>query len=294
MLRSIVFRVPMPWTSTVGLARSLLALQCAVTLIVTPTDILFTPFRSGGVGQCAAIHAPLSWPCWFGPDSIAVAQYTAGALCLLIATGLAPALTAIPLATILVGFATAGAATDGGDQLAGILGLLLMPTSLTDTRWNPWSSVPSRRWIRPRAVVGNSGLWLVKLQISVVYLVACLGKLPSNEWVDGTALYYWTRNDSFGAPGYLRWLVDPVTASPWGSALLTWGVLVLEFALAVSLLVPVRVRLRALMPLAIVFHLAIWFVLGIASFAVVMIAALLLLLVPIGIDPLTSTRRTHP
>jgi antimicrobial peptide system SdpB family protein len=286
-------RIPVPWTWTTNVARSLLALQCAVTLSVTPTDVLFTPFRSAEVGQCVSIHAGLFWPCWFSPSSIGVAQHSVAAVCVLIACGFAPALTAVPLACILVGFAAGGVATDGGDQLAGILGLLLLPVSLTDARWNPWASTPRRRWIRPRVVIAASGLWLVKVQVSVVYLVACIGKLSSAEWSTGTALYYWTRNVSFGAPDYLRWLADPITASPWGSALLTWGTLGLEFGLAVSFLVPVHVRLWALLPLAIMFHLAIWFVLGVSSFALVMIAAVLLLLVPIGSDLLTASRRGH-
>ncbi|AZZ57123.1 HTTM domain-containing protein [Rathayibacter iranicus] len=188
------------------------------------------------------------------------------------------------------------AAPDGGDQLAGILGLLMLPVSLTDWRRHSWTAVQSDRGLGSRVYLADVGVALAKLQVAVVYLVACLGKLESSEWVNGTALFYWVRNNVFGAPWIFRTTAEWVTSQPPLVAALSWGTLVLEFSLAISVFLPVSFRLRVLLPTALVFHLGIWLVLGVSSFAFVMFAALLILVVPIGWSssrPRTTHQRVH-
>ncbi|PYY32399.1 hypothetical protein DEI89_13295 [Curtobacterium sp. MCBD17_030] len=133
-----------------------------------------------------------------------------------------------------------------------------------------------------RVFVADFALALAKLQIAVVYLVACLGKFSSPEWANGTALFYWVRNNVFGAPSLLRPMAEWVTIRPLPVAVLSWGTLVLEFSLAIAVFLPTPFRLRILLPVALLFHLSIWLVLGVSSFAFVMGAALLILVVPVG------------
>jgi hypothetical protein len=98
------------------------------------------------------------------------------------------------------------------------------------------------------------------------------------------------RNNVFGAPPHFRPIAEWVTAQPPLVAALTWGTLALEFSLAIAVFLPTPFRLRILLPTAFLFHLGIWLVLGVSSFALVMGAALLLLVVPVGWSPVRSSR----
>jgi hypothetical protein len=70
-----------------------------------------------------------------------------------------------------------------------------------------------------------------------------------------------------------------IAETPVGAALMTWGPIVLEVTLGVSILMAVRAR-RALLVLGISFHLAIAAMMGLVSFGLSMAAALILLLRP--------------
>jgi antimicrobial peptide system SdpB family protein len=286
-------RLPVPWNGLLGVARGFLVLGAGLTYLLTPSDTLFTPVDGALGARCAASVAWMAWPCWLPESTIAGAQTVAGVLCLLIATGWFPALTAVPTAILLLALPLTSAAPDGGDQLAGILGLLLLPVSLTDWRRHSWTDEQSDRGLQHRVFIADVGVAFVKVQISVVYLVACLGKLGSPEWANGTALYYWVRNNVFGAPWIFRSTAEWVTSQPPLVAALSWGTLILEFTLAIAVFLPVRFRLRILLPIALLFHLGIWLVLGVSSFAFVMFAALLLLVVPVGWSPTKNFPTQH-
>ncbi|HET9035930.1 MAG TPA: HTTM domain-containing protein, partial [Myxococcaceae bacterium] len=124
----------------------------------------------------------------------------------------------------------------------------------------------------------QTGLVLVRVQMAVVYLFAAVLKFPSEEWANGTALYYWWQNAVFGSPGFLRplmaWLGRSLLVVP-----LTWGVLLLELSLAAALVAPLRFR-RRLLPLALLFHAGIAVIHGMPSFALAMIGGLVLYLRP--------------
>jgi len=277
-----ILELPVPWTRTVTIARALLALSAGSTYLTTPANVLFTPRDGELAARCADGLAWLAWPCWLPSELIPIGQITAGLLCFLFAVGWFPTATAVPLALALIALPLTSASPDGGDQLAGILGLLLIPVSMTDWRANPWTTDRSTGLLSGRVIIANSALWLIKLQIAVVYFIACLGKFGSEEWANGTALFYWVRNSVFGAPSPLRPAVEWITAQAPLVAALTWGTLVLEMSLAICVFLPTLFRVRVLLPVALVFHLGIWVILGVSSFAIVMWAALLLLVVPIG------------
>lgn len=280
LLRGVV--LPEPCTWAVGASRSLLALAAALTYLLTPTDTLFDPAVGSLAARCEETVRLAAWPCWIPPSAVQGTQSFVGVLCLVTATGIVPYVTAVPLAGALLAIPLVSAAPDGGDQLAGILGMLFVPVSVLDRRSHWWSGRPAGRAEGARLLLADTALVMAKVQIAIVYFVACVGKLGSAEWANGTALFYWVRNNVFGAPSYLVPVVEPVTAAPLLVAFLTWGTLALEFFLAISMALPVRFRIKVLLPVAILFHLGILFVLGISSFAVVMVAALLLLLVPLG------------
>src|SRR5438445_13303437 len=73
--------------------------------------------------------------------------------------------------------------------------------------------------------------------------------------------------------------METVITISLGVALLTWGPLALEFAIALGLVLDQRARSRLLV-LGIGFHAGIAVVIGLVSFAIAMCAALILFLPP--------------
>lgn len=209
-----------------------------------------------------------------------------GLLLAFVAIGIYPRLTALAHWWVSFSVWNAVTITDGGDQITLVLSTLLLPLALTDSRMWHWSQTtsvrPTRFGVLLARVIGQSSLGLIRWQLFIVYLDACLSKLAIPEWRDGTAMYYWLNDNYMGLPGYMHGLFEPLLSSKW-VALITWSVLLLEFCLAISILMKPRIRLY-LFPLALAFHMGIALFMGITSFAVAMIAALLLFMVPVGMD----------
>ncbi|HEU4733703.1 MAG TPA: HTTM domain-containing protein [Kofleriaceae bacterium] len=114
------------------------------------------------------------------------------------------------------------------------------------------------------------GLRLFQIQISVVYLSSAIEKSLGTDWTSGAALYYVARlHDTFGRLPVPAFVFETL----WLTKLLTWAVLVLEWALPVALWLP-RTR-RAALVIAIAFHLAIEYSMNLFLFHWLMILGLL-------------------
>jgi antimicrobial peptide system SdpB family protein len=287
-----------PWTNSYGLARSVLALASLLTLVFNPTSQVFRP--ASGIAEsvfCQGL-ASISAYCLVQENQL---EWVRGVSILLLACvviGWQPRLTAIPHWWIAFSFYVSARAVDGGDQVTAVLTFLLVPVALLDPRSWHWSMQPSQvsqtsepgskhawlnigrqpLWVLLAKLISFSALAVIRLQIAGIYFHAGTAKMKVEEWVDGTALYYWLSSPYMGAPAYLKPLLDPLLASSM-VALLTWAVLALEIALAACLLLPQAVKSRLLV-LGILFHLGILVMQGIASFALAMIAALILYLMP--------------
>jgi predicted DCC family thiol-disulfide oxidoreductase YuxK len=118
-----------------------------------------------------------------------------------------------------------------------------------------------------------------RVQVAFLYLQASVLKSKVEEWANGTAMYYWLLHPSFGVPNWLRVVARVVVTVPVGVALLTWGVVALEFFLAIGLFLPSRAR-RYLLFAGLGLHTGIALLMGLTSFSLTMAAALLLLLHP--------------
>ncbi|CAM5265122.1 hypothetical protein GCM10010329_03270 [Streptomyces spiroverticillatus] len=274
--------LPLPWTNAYGLARTLLALGTAGTLALSSTDTLFRPVATMGTYPlCHGITASGAF-CLVPHGQFTLLRWVLVAVLLVVASGWRPRWTALPHAYISFSVFSGIAIGDGGDQLTWILSLLLALVGLGDSRRWHWQQpspgpVPGRVWV----LLGVSAWVMARLQMAFVYFQAGIAKLPHAEWADGSAMYYWMNNPSFGAPGWLRPVTDAVVGSPVGVVALTWVPVALEVALAAALLIPQRWRWWLLVP-GLGFHLAIAVVMGLWSFALAMWAGLFLLLVPLG------------
>lgn len=281
-IRSGIDRTAMAWTSpslwgrAVGLARSLLALGLALTLLATPTRSLFFLTDGAHMRACRGLADDIGLFCVLPDAGLGVARIVAAALLLVVASGWRPRWTAIPHWWLTYSFFAGSIAVDGGDHTAGVLTFLLLPLGLTDDRRWHWSLAPADpgSW---RALIAFASLTMIRLQVAVIYLQAAVAKFGVTEWADGTALYYWFQHPFFGAPDWASTLTDPILRSGAGVTALTWGTLVLELALVVAIIGRPAWR-RPMLTLGVAFHLGIALVMGLASFAFSMSAALLLAL----------------
>lgn len=266
------------WGSGLGLARTVLAAGTLGTLVFTDPIALMSPLANGVIPPTC--NGVTQAGIWCVTPSFAWGRWLSVAILLVVASGWRPRLTAIAHWWVAWSLIVNATVQDGGDQVAAVLTLLLIPICLADSRRWHWSpSSPST--MDSRAVVGRVGLLLIQLQVAVIYLHASIAKMGAPEWADGTAMYYWSRHPTFGAPSWLRPLLDLITDSPYGVTAITWGSIALEFALALAILLGPQAK-RLLLVAGLLFHTGIAVHMGLVSFLAAMSAALLLALLPPG------------
>lgn len=164
---------------------------------------------------------------------------------------------------------------DGGDQISMVITFLLIPITLLDFRFNYFLS--KKRELN-KYIINITGCFmlLIKVQVFLIYINAAIERLRNKEWADGTALYYFFSDSVFGIP---KWEYQ-LTSFIWESnliILITWSVTALELFLAFNIIQNKLTNKIALI-LGIVFHIFIGLTIGIWTFAIVMIACLILYL----------------
>lgn len=272
-----------PWTNVYGVARSLIALGSAVTLAFTPTSTLFFPvYGVNAAARCDGV-ARFTAFCLDPSRSHEIVRALLVVALLVIASGWRPRWTAPLHAFITFSIANNLSILDGGDQVALDLSLLLLPIALTDRRrwhWDaPAPEVASGLLADARRLVARFAWTLVRIQVAAIYFHAAIGKFGVEEWVDGTAVYYFSTNPMYGASSTVLSVMRPILESAIGVTALTWGALMLEYLLSAALFMPKRYW-RPLLIAALTLHAGIIVVHGLLSFAIVMFGALVLFLRP--------------
>jgi antimicrobial peptide system SdpB family protein len=276
-----------PFNPVLGWTRTLLALATTITLVATPTDQLF--FRSVNYPDgvvCGSSASEWSLYCLAATSShFDLVVWGSVAVLLLVASGIAPRWTAIPHWYVAWSFSVGSPIPDGGDHITSILTLLLVPLCLFDRRrwhWSPDLTYSTRSVVVKFAAYGILALWVV--QIFVLYFQAAVAKFGVTEWADGSALWYWMQNPTFGPTGLIRDLALGLLQYPAIVLLVTYGTLLFQVTLAFSVLFSWRWR-RIYLVSAVLFHLGIAVTMGLWSFSTAMIAADLIFLIRPG-EPL--------
>jgi antimicrobial peptide system SdpB family protein len=263
-----------PWTPAVGVARTILALSTLLTLLANDPAVIFSPL--GLKGTEAPVVAVLArYSLFYLIDNLVLAKWLAIAILAVAASGWRPRITGLLHWWVAFSFAASVVVVDGGDQVAAVLALLLLPVVLTDPRKWHWQSVACRPRETTSAFFARSALVMIQVQVCVIYLAAAVGKFGVKEWVNGTAIYYWLSHPLFGMTGWRAELAHPIITTAWGVVALTWGVMALELLLAMGVLASPRTRKR-LFVAGVVLHVGIMGVHGLVSFGLAMIAALVL------------------
>jgi len=273
-----------PWTNVYGLARTFIALAALLTLLFNPTTTMFHPAVGIPTGLKCGGEDPLGFGLFCMPLNLEVLRWLAIAGLALVASGWRPRITGVLHWWIQASLFWNAVLVDGGEQISMVLTLLLVPVTLLDSRKWHWSrrEVPTllsdgelaRRLMALVALVG------VRVQMAVVYFHASAGKLKVEEWVDGSVLYYWFGNDTFGAAGLRRDLLWPIITQPALAAMMTWGVLVGEALLAGGVLVNRRYW-KYFLWTGLLFHFGIIVAHGLPAFAMAMWAGLTLMYRPV-------------
>lgn len=165
--------------------------------------------------------------------------------------------------------------------------MLLVPLCLGDDR--------VRHWTRPRTPMAPgwqgsalAALWVLRLQLFVVYAHAVVSKLGDRWWRHGGALHLVAHDPEFGFPSRVRDLLDGVAGAYWPVALLSWSLVAAQAVVAVCVLsTSARVRLVAFV-LGIGLHAAIAVLMTLVAFALIMAASLV---VVCFVEPLAGRAR---
>ncbi len=266
-----------PWTNTYGIARSLLGLGTLLTLCFNDVDILFKSVA--GIMDCPLCYDPakISIFCLFKPYSLNIAKLISVFILLLVISGWKPRLTGILHWWVTFSLFSTSNLLDGGDQVANVLTLLLVPLTLTDSRNYHWDKIEYNKKQNPYLLIlANITLIVIGMQVAMIYLHSAIGKMGVKEWLDGTALYYFFQDPLFATiPSFILSLFK----FPFILTSISWLVMIFELSIFICLFIPRNKRILFLY-LGILFHLLITIIFGLFSFLCSMAAALILLLGP--------------
>jgi antimicrobial peptide system protein, SdpB family len=270
------------WSNVYGLARTILALGTMLTLLLNGTDMLFVA-TNHVTSRCDALN--ISLYCIL-PD-LEVSRWISIFVLFLVVIGWKPMVTGLLHWYVAYSFISSATVIDGGDHIASIITLLLVPVTLTDTRAWHWSTVSpghtilDQVWYPAKSLLALSCLVVIKIQVAVIYLNSAVGKTFVDEWKDGTAIYYWFKHPLFGYPSWLRPILEPLILDGSLVFLLSWGTIIFELILFAGLFMDKRLK-KWLLVSGVLFHFLTVLIHGLGSFFFTMTAALILYLSPIG------------
>ncbi|MGP5693365.1 sporulation-delaying protein SdpB family protein [Corynebacterium variabile] len=272
-IKNLTFNGP-----AMAIARTLTAMSTLLTIVFTPTSQLFAPSegRENPI-QCDSKLGRAN-PFCIGDDSSPTIGIAASIIILsLVIVGVVPWITSLLHFYIAFYLQQSLAIPDGGDQVAVFLTLMIAIVYLGDLRLNHWSMVTRTVPWQPYTTI--VGLYLIKCQMTVIYLNASIHKMATKDWLEGSELYY-ILGGSFEPYGFLNSLYEIVVDQPFLSVAATWGAALTELFLGATILMPTHWK-KISFVIGAAFHIGIAAFLGITSFQIVMIAGLLILCLPI-------------
>ena len=284
-----------PWTIVYGSARSILALNTFLTILLNAPNILFKDFDVLNQNSHLIFINRINIYSLFGPDHYIISRICSLIILFAVIIGWKPRITGIFHWWVCISFVNVipQSIIDGGDQIAPILTLFLIPICLTDNRTWHWE-IKGNENRNPMLVLFIwSIVYIIRLQVCFIYFHAGIDKLKVPEWVDGTCTYYWFTNNIFGVNAYLRESAFYLLSKPLIVVSITWGSLLLEIILGMSFFMKRNsFNWKILFYTAFIFHLGIAFIFGLITFFLVMISALILYLIPFDYKNLVISRKT--
>lgn len=195
-----------------------------------------------------ALPAPLRWlfsRCLpYRPFLALLVLNLAGAVLLGLGVSAAAPLLLFTQLAVCVRFR--GTFNGGSDTLTVLILMALSLAWLFDASENP--------------IVGKACLAYIAVQVTLSYFIAGLAKLKEADWRNGAALRSFVSSTRYGAPGFVRRMLDGERRC----RAFSWGVLLFECGFPLAWLDP-RLCL-ALLAVGLWFHFGNWLVFGLNRF----------------------------
>lgn len=261
-------------TNVYGIARSFLALGLFLTLSANSIDYLIDY-------SSLKIENPVSKYNLFYllRDYPVISKAISLIILFLVIIGWRPRVTVILHWWVSYSFFLSCVIIDGGDQISSILTFLLIPIGITDSRKWHWDMTFVNK--NPFHNITNYFSYIaIRIQACVIYLFAGTEKISVNEWKNGTVLYYWFSDPTFGANDYILKFLTPIIESSL-IIFISWGVIILEILLSMGLVMNKKYW-RTMFILGVLFHFSIVLIHGLVSFFFSMLSLLIIYFIPLN------------
>lgn len=272
-----------PWTNGYGIARSLIALASLLTLLINRPEILFKP--TAATADFPTCSMGFSIFCLGQNDyfQLNIIRWICILVLFLVVIGWRPRITGILHWYIAYSMQNGLVVIDGGEQAAAVITLLLIPITLTDSRKWHWTVNIDQSTINQTninlKVVAYISHFFIRMQVAVLYFHSTIAKLGVPEWIDGTAVYYFTQDKLVGFNNFFSSITNSITSSPL-IVIPTWGTLLIQLLIFGALFAPKK-HWKKILIVALLMHEIFAIMLGLISFSLIMSGTLILFLTPI-------------
>ncbi len=254
-------------------ARSLFALGALSTLIFNNSITLFNPTNIPNPGY-ETFHIYKYSIFYLLSNHLIIAKSISIIILMSVIIGIYPRYTCILHWWVSFSIVASSFIIEGGDQITQIITFLLIPICLNDNRSNHWDVYTTKNSFD---AISFFALLLIKVQIALLYFDSTISKLNCEDWVNGTALYYWLTDPNFGVNEFFEMLLRPFITNDKILPFLTWSILLFEFLLFLCLFSFKKYH-NVILKFGIFFHFAIFIFLGLFSFFLAMSGCLFLYL----------------
>ncbi|ADV94851.1 MULTISPECIES: sporulation-delaying protein SdpB family protein [Bacillus] len=272
-----------PWTNVYGLARSIMALSTALTLALNDSSIFFRPGAGQETPYCNGTYSIF---CTVPNNHIYLnlIRWICVILLLVVVSGWRPRLTGIIHWWISYSLQVSAMTIDGGEQVSAVFTLLLLPITLTDSRKWHWENIKTGTDLNNKKdlyfrVIALTTFVFIRIQIAILYFNSATAKLADQDWLNGTAVYYYAQDPMLGFPPLLHTLFNDFLSSPL-VVIPTWGTLIIQLLLFAFLFSPKSYR-KYMFIIAILMHEIFAVMFGLISFSMIMLGILILYLRPL-------------
>ncbi|GLZ77476.1 hypothetical protein Afil01_22830 [Actinorhabdospora filicis] len=267
-----------PRTTPMALGRSGLGLASLILLLANPDHVLFAPTPRAPSG--ISCSGPGSVALWCLSEAAAVSPVVprsiAVVVLVLVVVGYRPRWTAVPHWYVAFSLATGLSMPNGGENVVQVVSMLLVPICLSDDRAWHWVSPSTPLPGRARGAAYAAFLGL-RAQTSIIYLSTAISKLTNADWRSGTAMTVIVHDPMLGFPQAVTSRLESLSWWPMLAAVITWGTVLAEGAIALLLWGTRRSRLVAF-GAGTGLHLGILALMGIAGFELAMLSLLILVI----------------
>jgi antimicrobial peptide system SdpB family protein len=274
-----------------AVARTALATAQLAVLAFNPDTALFvdTVETPSGI-RCDGVRVASLWCLTDGADDGQLISRAIGITILaFVVSGFRPRWTCVPHWYVAFSMAACMPMANGGDRIAQIACMLLIPLCLGDDRRWQWTDPATQLPARWRGSAYAAQL-AIRGQIVVIYAHAAVSKLHDPLWRHGSAMHIIALDPYFGLQPAVRTFLGPALESYGLIATVTWAVIAAQVVIAVTVLGGVGWRRLALV-FGIGLHSAIALLMSLPVFGLVMTGLLVAGCAPFGSGGSAGSRR---